>query len=205
MDNDREISEKSKTTDARVGEVIGVTQIQPHDENQAETGPRIHFIPSEKPTQGRIDDDVTSMRRRSRSRSVHSIPALPQKPKPRGKGKKGAKDEEEKNVDITEHLLPFRDVADKYHTLINVEKPGDSPGLTSLQAQQLLQEHGHNVLTPPSRRHPFLKFLDSLTSLFNLLLIVAGILEYILLGINYKNNFQNVSLVLSSQCWSIHH
>jgi hypothetical protein len=26
------------------------------------------------------------------------------------------------------------------------------------------------------------------------LLIVAGILEYILLGVNYKDNFQNVSI-----------
>jgi hypothetical protein len=34
---------------------------------------------------------------------------------------------------------------------------------------------------------------DKLKNLFNVLLIVAGILEYILLGIDYKDNFQNVS------------
>lgn len=42
------------------------------------------------------------------------------------------------------------------------------------------------TITPP------FQYIDSLTSLFNLLLIFAGILEYILLGVDYTNNFANV-------------
>jgi hypothetical protein len=53
------------------------------------------------------------------------------------------------------------------------------------------------VLSPPKKRHPILKYLDSLTSLFNLLLILAGVLEYVLLGIDFKDNFQNVSVFAS--------
>ena len=34
---------------------------------------------------------------------------------------------------------------------------------------------------------------DSLTSLFNLLLILCGVLEYVLLGVDYHANFANVS------------
>jgi hypothetical protein len=103
---------------------------------------------------------------------------------------------EKKNVNVDEHLMSHQDVADRYKTKINLGKPGDSLGLTTQQAEQLLVEHGPNILTPPSRRHPFLKYLDCLRSLFNLLLILAGILEYILLGISFKNNFENVSVIL---------
>jgi sodium/potassium-transporting ATPase subunit alpha len=98
-------------------------------------------------------------------------------------------------VDINEHLMAHQDVADKYKTRISMEKPGESLGLTTQQAEQLLLEHGPNILTPPSKRHWILKFWDCLSSLFNLLLILAGCLEYILLGINFKDNFQNVSYI----------
>ncbi|KXN92000.1 Sodium/potassium-transporting ATPase subunit alpha-1 [Leucoagaricus sp. SymC.cos] len=39
-----------------------------------------------------------------------------------------------------------------------------------------------------------MKFIDRLLTMFNLLLIVAGILEYILLGIDFKANFANTYL-----------
>jgi len=102
--------------------------------------------------------------------------------------------EEEKDLNIDEHLMNHEDVAERYKTRINMKKPGESIGLTCQETEELLREHGPNVLTPPKKRHPFLKYLDCLCSLFNLLLILCGILEYILLGIDYKNNFQNVSL-----------
>ena len=56
-----------------------------------------------------------------------------------------------------------------------------------------MQETGPNILTPPKRRHPILKYLDCVASLFNLLLILAGILDYILLAIDFEANFANVS------------
>lgn len=66
--------------------------------------------------------------------------------------------------------------------------------MTEEQAAVTLKEHGLNVLTPPKKRHPILKYFDCVVKLFNLLLILAGILDYILLAIDYKNNFANVSL-----------
>jgi sodium/potassium-transporting ATPase subunit alpha len=104
---------------------------------------------------------------------------------------------EKKHVDIDEHLMEHADVADRYKTRVNFAKPADSLGLTSLQAEELLHQYGPNVLTPPKKRHPLLKFLDCLKSLFNLLLILAGILEYILLAIDFKDNFQNVRVTTS--------
>jgi sodium/potassium-transporting ATPase subunit alpha len=160
---------------------------------------RIQFVPAAFPDRGRPehkDADISAyathhVRRSSRAQSVVSIPqVVSQTDKQR---RKREKDEEKKNVDIDEHLMTHEEVAERYKTKINMDKPGESLGLTTEQATELLAIHGPNILTPPSRRHPFLKFLDCLTSLFNLLLIFAGILEYILLGINYKDNFQNVS------------
>ncbi|KAI7896318.1 uncharacterized protein EV154DRAFT_493008 [Mucor mucedo] len=101
---------------------------------------------------------------------------------------------EKKNVDITEHLLTPEECADKYNTLIDLKKAGESQGLTAQQAANVLLETGPNVLTPPKRRHPFLKYIDCVLSLFNLLLILAGILDYILLAIDYKANFANTYL-----------
>ena len=168
---------------------------------------RIQFIPTEKPAKtdrgrtigGKEDASVTVdpiTRRRSRSLSVASIPrVISEKEKDRFRSEKEA---EKKNVNIDEHLQTHQVVAERYHTKINLEKPDESFGLTSQQAEQLLQEHGPNILTPVKKRHPFLKYLDCLRSLFNLLLILAGILEYLLLGINFKNNIQNVSCSVNS-------
>ena len=39
--------------------------------------------------------------------------------------------------------------------------PGDSKGLTSREAEYILQDGGPNVLMPPKKRHPIPKFLDS--------------------------------------------
>lgn len=156
--------------------------------------PRIQFTQTVRPDRGRLGSgEKDAIRRRSLSRT--SIPpVLSEKEHDR---RKKEKEEDKKNVDIDEHRMSHKDVAERYETRINMEKPGESLGLTSQQVEQLLQEHGRNVLTPPKKRHPILKFLDYLRSVFNLLLIFAGILEYILLGISFKNNFQNVSFVFS--------
>ena len=176
---------------------------------------RIQFAPTVRPSEQRkrpagADDDQhgislapsTTLPRRS---SVNSVPpVITEKEKERREREKEAK---EKHVDIDEHLLPHNDVAERYKTQINMNRPGDSSGLTSAQAEEMLAHHGLNVLTPPKKRHPILKFLDCLRSLFNLLLIFAGILEYILLGINYQENFQNVSAygpISGLRRWSWH-
>ncbi|KAG1348857.1 hypothetical protein G6F62_003745 [Rhizopus arrhizus] len=106
----------------------------------------------------------------------------------------GKKKDTKKNVDITEHLLSPEECASKYNTHIDIKKASDSKGLTSQQAANVLAETGPNLLTPPKKRHPILKYFDCVIKLFNLLLIVAGILDYILLAINYQENFANTYL-----------
>lgn len=61
---------------------------------------------------------------------------------------------------------------------INLKAPAESLGLTSAEAAKRLATNGANVLTPPVKKGAWRKYFDSLTSLFNLLLILCGVLEY---------------------------
>ncbi len=152
---------------------------------------RIQFAPQVRPSKGQPSAAADGIPITRRSQSVASIPqVMSEKEKDR---RKREEEHEKKQVNVDEHLMPHAAVAERYKTRVNLDKPGESLGLTGEQAAALLVEHGPNILTPHRKRHPFLKYLDSLRSLFNLLLILAGILEYILLGIDYKDNFQNVS------------
>ncbi|KAJ3280654.1 hypothetical protein HDU79_011482, partial [Rhizoclosmatium sp. JEL0117] len=99
-----------------------------------------------------------------------------------------------KSVSVTEHLLSIQDVASKYSVDVNEGKPQDSQGLTAAEAAKRLLENGPNMLTPPKKRHWILRFLDILMGLFNLMLLVSGVLCYVLLGINYAANYQNTYL-----------
>ncbi|KAJ3071200.1 hypothetical protein HDU98_005682 [Podochytrium sp. JEL0797] len=99
-----------------------------------------------------------------------------------------------KALSVTEHLMSVHEVAAKYTVSINEEKPGDSQGLTAADAAKRLLEYGPNCLTPPKKRHWFLRFMDILLGLFNLMLIVSGIACYVLLAINYAANYQNTYL-----------
>lgn len=192
MDEEKDLSHLDPVTKDPAGEdVLEITQ------SPAQTGgQRIQFIPAVKPDRGRTvsgKDDASAFAApvAKRSRSISSIPQVfSEKEKKR---RKSEQEDEKEHVNIDEHLMNHLDVAEKYKTRINLAKPDDSLGLTAQQAEHLLAEHGPNILTPPKKRHAFLKYLDCLRSLFNLLLILAGILEYILLGIDFKDNFQNVS------------
>ncbi|ORY95164.1 hypothetical protein BCR41DRAFT_365216 [Lobosporangium transversale] len=108
------------------------------------------------------------------------------------KSKQGAK--KEKSLDITEHLFSIEDIAARYSVSVDAQKPANSKGLDSSVAAQRLIENGPNRLSPPKQISPFMKFMHCLTSLFNLLLILAGILNYILLAVDPKNNKVNTYL-----------
>jgi sodium/potassium-transporting ATPase subunit alpha len=189
MDNEKDVADY-KEADAQVTSTAAAGGEQ-----------RIQFTSNVRPARGDAyvnrDDDISAYGHpiTQRSRSVASIPqVISEKAKIR---QKHEKEQEKKNVDIDEHLMPHEHVAARYKTRIDMQKPGESLGLTTREAEELLAIHGPNILTPPKKRNPFLKFWDSLSSLFNLLLILAGVLEYILLGISYKDNFQNVRIFKS--------
>lgn len=172
---------------------------------EAAFGHRIQFVPAVVPERERAsgrEEGANFIPPSRRSQSVGSIKRRPQSivsipPVVTAKDRKKREREEKENlkhVDVSEHLMAAQDVAERYKTSINTAKPGESHGLTAQQAADLLVAHGPNNLTPPSKRHWILKYWDCLSSLFNLLLILAGFLEYILLGIDFKDNFQNTYL-----------
>lgn len=95
------------------------------------------------------------------------------------------------NVDIQEHRLPFTKLNPVLQTSINTKEPAQSLGLSSQEAKFRLQRDGRNILSPPKKKSTFRKFVERLFTMFNVLLIVAGILEYILLGIDFHSNVQS--------------
>ncbi|KAJ7184453.1 aminophospholipid-transporting P-type ATPase [Mycena filopes] len=101
---------------------------------------------------------------------------------------------EETNVDIQEHRVPLANLGETMATSINTKDPGASQGLTAAEAATRLQRDGPNILTPPKKRSPLRQYIDRLMTMFNILLIVAGVLEYALLGINFHENFANTYL-----------
>ncbi|KZT74065.1 aminophospholipid-transporting P-type ATPase [Daedalea quercina L-15889] len=107
---------------------------------------------------------------------------------------KGKKSDDLDKVDITEHTLPFDQLGAALDTSIDTKDPSASFGLTADEAKARLARDGRNVLTPPKKKSAFRKYMDCFLTMFNILLIIAGILEYILLGIDFKGNFQNTYL-----------
>ncbi|KAF9557188.1 aminophospholipid-transporting P-type ATPase [Agrocybe pediades] len=99
-----------------------------------------------------------------------------------------------KNVDIHEHQLNFERLQDELKTAFDTKDPGQSFGLTSDEAKARLKKDGPNVLTPPKKKSAFRKFLERLFTMFNILLMIAGVLEYGLLGFGFKQNFANTYL-----------
>jgi sodium/potassium-transporting ATPase subunit alpha len=98
------------------------------------------------------------------------------------------------NVDLTEHGLGFAALAAKFDTALDAKEPAASTGLTDADAATRLARDGPNQLTPPKKKSALRKYFDCLSSLFNVLLVIAGVLEYILLGIDFKDNFPNTYL-----------
>jgi sodium/potassium-transporting ATPase subunit alpha len=71
------------------------------------------------------------------------------------------------SLQIEQHLTPEA-LATKFNTSINIAKPAESKGLTAEEAAKRLIENGANVLTPPKKKGGLRKYLESLSSLFNL-------------------------------------
>ncbi|KAJ7144913.1 aminophospholipid-transporting P-type ATPase [Mycena crocata] len=101
---------------------------------------------------------------------------------------------EHANFDIQEHRVALISLGDTLGTSIDPKDPEASHGLTAAEAAARLQRDGPNILTPPKKRSPLRQYIDRLMTMFNVLLIVAGILEYVLLGIDFHANFANTYL-----------
>lgn len=94
--------------------------------------------------------------------------------------------------DTAEHRLDPPQVAAKLQVDVNFDNIVQSRGLTDAQVQERLQRDGRNELSPPKKTHPVIKYLRKLFGLFNLMLIVSGVLGFILYIID-SSDPQNVS------------
>ncbi|KAF9280727.1 hypothetical protein BGZ68_007049 [Mortierella alpina] len=100
----------------------------------------------------------------------------------------------DKTLDITEHLFPVEEIAARHAVSIDTANVSNSRGLDSQVASQRLALNGPNILSPPKQVSPLIKFIHCLTSLFNLLLILAGVLTYALVAVDPEANRINIYL-----------
>ncbi|OBZ75130.1 Potassium-transporting ATPase alpha chain 2 [Grifola frondosa] len=108
--------------------------------------------------------------------------------------RKGADASKLDHVDVHEHHLSFEELGNELDTAIDTKDPSQSHGLSSDEAKRRLARDGRNVLTPPKKKSALRKYYDCLMTMFNILLMIAGVLEYILLGVSFKDNFPNTYL-----------
>ncbi|KIJ24756.1 hypothetical protein M422DRAFT_86436, partial [Sphaerobolus stellatus SS14] len=111
-----------------------------------------------------------------------------------GTGKEDEKDMDK--VDIQEHSLRFDELEKVLLTSIVTKDPGASHGLDEKEAAARLATDGRNVLTPPKKKSALRKYFDCLLTMFNILLCIHAslVLEYVVLGIQFHQNFQNTYL-----------
>ncbi|KAL7749675.1 hypothetical protein RI367_004903 [Sorochytrium milnesiophthora] len=111
--------------------------------------------------------------------------------------KKGVK---VKPLAIDEHRLPLEEICKRYNVQVDPTKPTNSQGLSEADAKQRLAEHGANMLTPPKKRHPILIYLHCLATFFNMLLLFAGILTFVLYGIDTTDNYLDLWIGIILVC-----
>ncbi|KAJ1512664.1 hypothetical protein HMI54_014865 [Coelomomyces lativittatus] len=91
-------------------------------------------------------------------------------------------------VSLIEHTLSIDEVAKKYNVDVNAEQPTASKGLAHTEAQERLNAQGLNVLSPPPTQSALVRFLKFFLSMFNILLIVAGLCSFFLYAIEKDND-----------------
>jgi sodium/potassium-transporting ATPase subunit alpha len=96
--------------------------------------------------------------------------------------------DDDRKVDIVEHLKSIDEISKMYSVSIDQSKPAASSGLSKSQVAERLEKYGLNRLTPPKKKHPILVYLGYVLGLFNLMLVVAGVASLIIFGLNPADN-----------------
>jgi len=105
-------------------------------------------------------------------------------------------------VAITEHLQTIDEVCEKFKTKADLQKPANSPGLSSDAVARKLEEYGPNILSPPKKKHPLIRYLECVAEIFNLLLLLAGIMTLILVIIqkDWSGSNTYIAAILVAVC-----
>lgn len=89
-------------------------------------------------------------------------------------------DDDDKSIMIDEHQMSISDVLARYGTVFNAVHLQQSYGLSSGDCSNRLLQFGSNQLTRTAETSSIALFLQHLLGLFNLMLIVSGLLSIVL-------------------------
>ncbi|KAI8900212.1 hypothetical protein BC833DRAFT_614428 [Globomyces pollinis-pini] len=93
---------------------------------------------------------------------------------------------------MRDHCLSFEQLEAKFNIKLDVKRPMSSKGLNNQQAAERLQMFGENTVTIKSKSSLHIKFIESLTNLFNVLLYAAGTMYLICYAMDPIENFESV-------------
>lgn len=93
--------------------------------------------------------------------------------------------------------MGIEQVAERHETQINPMDLNKSIGLTMEKVMQRRKEEGINAISPPKKKPLWLLYLFHFTQLFNLMLIVSGVLSLILFFIDRSSNI-NVKFLFTT-------
>lgn len=88
---------------------------------------------------------------------------------------------------FSEHMHPIEVIGENYQTHIDYVNVANSRGLSTAKAEEIYNELGPNVLTPPPKVPLWLLFLLQFTNLLMVLLLIVSLLCIILYIINTAN------------------
>jgi magnesium-transporting ATPase (P-type) len=84
--------------------------------------------------------------------------------------------------------MSIAQVATKHGTQIDLSDPSKSFGLSVDTVNQRQKEEGKNAISPPKKKPLWLLYLSHFTQLFNVMLVVSGVLSLILFFIDRSSN-----------------
>ncbi len=84
--------------------------------------------------------------------------------------------------------MSIEQICGRFKTSVNPAKPGQSLGLKPLDAFERTTKYGFNTLSPPKKKSGVIKFFECLGNLFNIMLIIASILQFTMLAIDPVSN-----------------
>lgn len=110
------------------------------------------------------------------------------------KAKKEKDKEKLGKIDIDEHNLPLRAIADRFGCKLSEENPLLSEGLTAERAGLGIETYGLNRLTPPKRTPAWLMLVHEFTNPLTALLLLCALLSYILYALDSSKDMANIYL-----------
>ena len=89
-------------------------------------------------------------------------------------------------------MLSIDQICAKFETSVNQLKPSFSEGLSPFEAKERLLTNGPNSISKKPKKHVFILFVECVLSLFNVMLLFAASMEFMLHFTHSMDDFSDI-------------